>query len=291
MNRRTFLILAGSSLAAGALSACSQSAPVPDATLLDLAGRARGDAAALTTVRPDLAQIRLRQAETLEAEVGRLCGHFEDGTTPQSCVSTPTPTAAAPDATPEVLLTQAYEQVDAAVETIPSESTAIVSRIHTELAILSNAPAALADSVALSAADESSAKAALEWEYGATYALEMHQAFEPPELSEPLAAALAAHYQITRVVRAGLAAAGTADIPLPVAGYGVNSPYDQLFLSKTSQSAVSAWHGYATQASEAPWRVFCVRAASALAVQSVPALEFAGIQPWRADFLHLPKEN
>ena len=91
VNRRTFLAFTAVAFATAGLSACSRPAPEPNQTLVSLAEQARTDAAALAPVRSDLAAIRERHATMLSTEVARDCGHFENGSVPDSCVSTTSP--------------------------------------------------------------------------------------------------------------------------------------------------------------------------------------------------------
>ena len=119
VNRRTFLAFTAVAFATAGLSACSRPAPEPNQTLVSLAEQARTDAAALAPVRSDLAAIRERHATMLSTEVARDCGHFENGSVPDSCVSTTSPSAAtttsvaaAAHTEPNAVLKAALDQVN-----------------------------------------------------------------------------------------------------------------------------------------------------------------------------------
>ena len=297
VNRRTFLAFTAVAFATAGLSACSRPAPEPNHTLVSLAEQARTDAAALAPVRSDLAAIRERHATMLSTEVARACGHFENGSVPDSCVSTTSPSAttttsatAAPHAEPNAVLKAALDQVNSLLADIPADSAVVVARIHTELAILTMAAPPAFDqnnNITPTAADSDQVKKALEWEYATIYGLEVHEAFVANELASTLNDALDEHRRIATALRMGLESANVSDIPVAEAGYTINDVKNSGFFADSASQSVLAWHDYASHASDASWRALCIRIASTIAVTAVPALEFAGIEPWRADFLQL----
>ena len=297
VNRRTFLAFTAVAFATAGLSACSRPAPEPNQTLVSLAEQARTDAAALAPVRSDLAAIRERHATMLSTEVARDCGHFENGSVPDSCVSTTSPSAttttsvaAAAHTEPNAVLKAALDQVNSLLTDIPADSAVVVARIHTELAILTMAAPPAFDqnnNITPTAADSDQVKKALEWEYATIYGLEVHEAFVANELASTLNDALDEHRSIATALRMGLESANVSDIPVAEAGYTINDVKDSGFFADSASQSVLAWHDYASHASDAAWRALCIRIASAIAVTSVPALEFVGIEPWRADFLQL----
>ena len=297
VNRRTFLAFTAVAFATAGLSACSRPAPEPNHTLVSLAEQARTDAAALAPVRSDLAAIRERHATMLSTEVARDCGHFENGSVPDSCVSTTSPSAttttsatAAAHAEPNAVLKAALDQVNSLLADIPADSAVVVARIHTELAILTMAAPPAFDqnnNITPTAADSDKVKKALEWEYATIYGLEVHEAFVANELASTLTDALDEHRNIATVLRMGLESANVSDIPVAEAGYTINDVKDPGFFADSASQSVLAWHDYASHASDGTWRALCIRIASAIAVTAAPALEFAGIEPWRADFLQL----
>jgi len=262
-----------------------------------LAEQARTDAAALAPVRSDLAAIRERHATMLSTEVARDCGHFENGSVPDSCVSTASPSAAtttsvaaAAHTEPNAVLKAALDQVNSLLADIPADSAVVVARIHTELAILTmTAPPAFDqnNNITPTAADSDQVKKALEWEYATIYGLEVHEAFVANELASTLNDALDEHRSIATALRMGLESANVSDIPVAEAGYTINDVKNSGFFADSASQSVLAWHDYASHASDASWRALCIRIASTIAVTAVPALEFAGIEPWRADFLQL----
>jgi len=262
-----------------------------------LAEQARTDAAALAPVRSDLAAIRERHATMLSTEVARDCGHFENGSVPDSCVSTTSPSAtttnsatAAAHAEPNAVLKAALDQVNSLLADIPADSAVVVARIHTELAILTMAAPPAFDqnnNITPTAADSDQVKKALEWEYATIYGLEVHEAFVANELASTLNDALDEHRSIATALRMGLESANVSDIPVAEAGYTINDVKNSGFFADSASQSVLAWHDYASHASDASWRALCIRIASTIAVTAVPALEFAGIEPWRADFLQL----
>ena len=279
VNRRTFLAFTAVAFATAGLSACSRPAPEPNHTLVSLAEQARTDAAALAPVRSDLAAIRERHATMLSTEVARDCGHFENGSVPDSCVSTTSPSAAtttsvaaAAHTEPNAVLKAALDQVNSLLADIPADSAVVVARIHTELAILTMAAPPAFDqnnNITPTAADSDQVKKALEWEYATIYGLEVHEAFVANELASTLNDALDEHRSIATALRMGLESANVSDIPVAEAGYTINDVKNSGFFADSS------------------WRALCIRIASTIAVTAVPALEFAGIEPWRADFLQL----
>ena len=295
VNRRTFLAFTAVAFATAGLSACSRPAPEPN--LVSLAEQARTDAAALAPVRSDLAAIRERHATMLSTEVARDCGHFENGSVPDSCVSTTSPSAttttsatAAAHAEPNAVLKAALDQVNSLLADIPADSAVVVARIHTELAILTMAAPPAFDqnnNITPTAADSDQVKKALEWEYATIYGLEVHEAFVANELASTLNDALDEHRSIATALRMGLESANVSDIPVAEAGYTINDVKNSGFFADSASQSVLAWHDYASHASDASWRALCIRIASTIAVTAVPALEFAGIEPWRADFLQL----
>ena len=296
VNRRTFLAFTAVAFATAGLSACSRPAPEPNHTLVSLAEQARTDAAALAPVRSDLAAIRERHATMLSTEVARDCGHFENGSVPDSCVSTTSPSAtttsatAAAHAEPNAVLKAALDQVNSLLADIPADSAVVVARIHTELAILTMAAPPAFDqnnNITPTAADSDKVKKALEWEYATIYGLEVHEAFVANELASTLNDALDEHRRIATALRMGLESANVSDIPVAEAGYTINDVKNSGFFADSASQSVLAWHDYASHASDASWRALCIRIASTIAVTAVPALEFAGIEPWRADFLQL----
>ena len=297
VNRRTFLAFTAVAFATAGLSACSRPAPEPNHTLVSLAEQARTDAAALAPVRSDLAAIRERHATMLSTEVARDCGHFENGSVPDSCVSTTSPSAAtttsvaaAADTEPNAVLKAALDQVNSLLADIPADSAVVVARIHTELAILTMAAPPAFDqnnNITPTAADSDQVKKALEWEYATIYGLEVHEAFVANELARTLNDALDEHRSIATALRMGLESANVSDIPVAEAGYTINDVKNSGFFADSASRSVLAWHDYASHASDASWRALCIRIASTIAVTAVPALEFAGIEPWRADFLQL----
>jgi hypothetical protein len=262
-----------------------------------LAEQARTDAAALAPVRSDLAAIRERHATMLSTEVARDCGHFENGSVPDSCVSTTSPSAAtttsataAAHTEPNAVLKAALGQVNSLLADIPADSAVVVARIHTELAILTMAAPPAFDqnnNITPTAADSDQVKKALEWEYATIYGLEVHEAFVANELASTLNDALDEHRRIATALRMGLESANVSDIPVAEAGYTINDVKNSGFFADSASQSVLAWHDYASHASDASWRALCIRIASTIAVTAVPALEFAGIEPWRADFLQL----
>ena len=278
VNRRTFLAFTAVAFATAGLSACSRPAPEPNHTLVSLAEQARTDAAALAPVRSDLAAIRERHATMLSTEVARDCGHFENGSVPDSCVSTTSPSAAtttsvaaAAHTEPNAVLKAALDQVNSLLADIPADSAVVVARIHTELAILTMAAPPAFDqnnNITPTAADSDQVKKALEWEYATIYGLEVHRS-------------------IATALRMGLESANVSDVPVAEAGYTINDVKNSGFFADSASQSVLAWHDYASHASDASWRALCIRIASTIAVTAVPALEFAGIEPWRADFLQL----
>lgn len=297
VNRRTFLAFTAVAFATAGLSACSRPAPEPNHTLVSLAEQARTDAAALAPVRSDLAAIRERHATMLSTEVARDCGHFENGSVPDSCVSTTSPSAAtttsvaaAAHTEPNAVLKAALDQVDSLLADIPADSAVVVARIHTELAILTMATPPAFDqnnNITPTAADSDQVKKALEWEYATIYGLEVHEAFVANELASTLNDALDEHRRIATALRMGLESANVSDIPVAEAGYTINDVKNSGFFADSASQSVLAWHDYASHASDASWRALCIRIASTIAMTAVPALEFAGIEPWRADFLQL----
>ena len=296
VNRRTFLAFTAVAFATAGLSACSRPAPEPNHTLVSLAEQARTDAAALAPVRSDLAAIRERHATMLSTEVARDCGHFENGSVPDSCVSTTSPSAtttsvaAAAHTEPNAVLKAALDQVNSLLADIPADSAVVVARIHTELAILTMAAPPAFDqnnNITPTAADSDQVKKALEWEYATIYGLEVHEAFVANELASTLNDALDEHRRIATALRMGLESANVSDIPVAEAGYTINDVKNSGFFADSASQSVLAWHDYASHASDASWRALCIRIASTIAVTAVPALEFAGIEPWRADFLQL----
>ena len=295
VNRRTFLAFTAVAFATAGLSACSRPAPEPNHTLVSLAEQARTDAAALAPVRSDLAAIRERHATMLSTEVARDCGHFENGSVPDSCVSTTsaattTSVAAAAHTEPNAVLKAALDQVNSLLADIPADSAVVVARIHTELAILTMAAPPAFDqnnNITPTAADSDQVKKALEWEYATIYGLEVHEAFVANELASTLNDALDEHRRIATALRMGLESANVSDIPVAEAGYTINDVKNSGFFADSASQSVLAWHDYASHASDATWRALCIRIASTIAVTAVPALEFAGIEPWRADFLQL----
>ena len=297
VNRRTFLAFTAVAFATAGLSACSRPAPEPNQTLVSLAEQARTDAAALAPVRSDLAAIRERHATMLSTEVARDCGHFENGSVPDSCVSTTSPSAAtttsvaaAAHTEPNAILKAALDQVNSLLADIPADSAVVVARIHTELAILTMAAPPAFDqnnNITPTAADSDQVKKALEWEYATIYGLEVHEAFVANELASTLNDALDEHRSIATALRMGLESANVSDIPVAEAGYTINDVKNSGFFADSASQSVLAWHDYASHASDASWRALCIRIASTIAVTAVPALEFAGIEPWRADFLQL----
>ena len=297
VNRRTFLAFTAVAFATAGLSACSRPAPEPNHTLVSLAEQARTDAAALAPVRSDLAAIRERHATMLSTEVARDCGHFENGSVPDSCVSTTSPSAttttsatAAAHAEPNAILKAALDQVNSLLADIPADSAVVVARIHTELAILTMAAPPAFDqnnNITPTAADSDQVKKALEWEYATIYGLEVHEAFVANELASTLNDALDEHRRIATALRMVLESANVSDIPVAEAGYTINDVKNSGFFADSASQSVLAWHDYASHASDASWRALCIRIASTIAVTAVPALEFAGIEPWRADFLQL----
>ena len=293
VNRRTFLAFTAVAFATAGLSACSRPAPEPNQTLVSLAEQARTDAAALAPVRSDLAAIRERHATMLSTEVARDCGHFENGSVPDSCVSTTSPSAATTTSVatdPNAVLKAALDQVNSLLADIPADSAVVVARIHTELAILTMAAPPAFDqnnNITPTAADSDQVKKALEWEYATIYGLEVHEAFVANELASTLNDALDEHRSIATALRMGLESANVSDIPVAEAGYTINDVKNSGFFADSASQSVLAWHDYASHASDASWRALCIRIASTIAVTAVPALEFAGIEPWRADFLQL----
>ena len=265
VNRRTFLAFTAVAFATAGLSACSHPAPEPNHTRVSLAEQD--------------------------------CGHFENGSVPDSCVSTTSPSAttttsatAAAHAEPNAVLKAALDQVNSLLADIPADSAVVVARIHTELAILTMAAPPAFDqnnNITPTAADSDQVKKALEWEYATIYGLEVHEAFVANELASTLNDALDEHRSIATALRMGLESANVSDIPVAEAGYTINDVKNSGFFADSASQSVLAWHDYASHASDASWRALCIRIASTIAVTAVPALEFAGIEPWRADFLQL----
>ena len=245
VNRRTFLAFTVVAFATAGLSACSRPAPEPNHTLVSLAEQARTDAAALAPVRSDLAAIRERHATMLSTEVARDCGHFENGSVPDSCVSTTSPSdttttsaTAASHSEPKAVIKAALDQVNSLLADIPADSAVVVARIHTELAILTMAAPPAFDqnnNITPTAADSDQVKKALEWEYATIYGLEVHEAFVANELASTLNDALDEHRSIATALRMGLESANVSDIPVAEAGY-------TLTMSKTQDSSLTPHH-------------------------------------------------
>lgn len=100
--------------------------PQPDPTLLHLYAKAVDDS--LTATEPAVAGLRKGDADELAAEITRLCGHYEDGTTPPSCEVAIHTTAPAPfDAT--VTLQGILDSLGS----VPQESLPVVMDQYLEL--------------------------------------------------------------------------------------------------------------------------------------------------------------
>ena len=59
--------------------------PEPETALVELAFSAEDEAAAFAETNPALSELRAQQAGVLFDEIARVCGHYPDGTAPETC--------------------------------------------------------------------------------------------------------------------------------------------------------------------------------------------------------------
>ncbi|AKE41447.1 putative secreted protein [Corynebacterium kutscheri] len=144
-------------LSAFALASCSVlHGPTADPTLSLI----YSDAVANTEQGID----RAEDAATLEKEILRLCGHHEDGSTPDSCaIKTAT--------TPAHNITESSTRIFTSVDSIPQESMGIVATQFVHLASLGATIPELPANITLTDAETEAATALLQRHHATIYGL------------------------------------------------------------------------------------------------------------------------
>ncbi|MDU0477927.1 hypothetical protein QVA66_01590 [Staphylococcus chromogenes] len=246
MKRRLALILSPAVL----LCACSiASSPTPQPELNSLAQTALNDAAGLQATNPELSAVRRDHAQRLFAEVRRLCGTREDGSTPDTCV---VPTAdAVPTADTSDIVAKAAADLLIHVDKVPRESMPEVARIHTELAEL-GASAETSEPPAGSG----EARAVLEWENSVVYALKVTLAYagkHTPAVED----AISRHS-----ARAAALHAALPDAPPAAAAYNLSAYPDPAatmdFLKAIESDSVTRWNISASESDSGAWRRYAL---------------------------------
>lgn len=245
---RASLALVLSLSAAPLLSGCEVDeffGPRPNAAVSALAAGAREDAETLAETNPEISALRTEQAATFDAEVARLCGTLEDGSTPASCKQD--------EADSEPPETTGLDQMVATFGEVPEESRPLVAQ---QAVILAEAAgrvdvAAAAEQTDL-AGDPEAAEAArevLRREHALAYGVGVAKAFGAQGLGD-----------LTEAINERIAALTTAldptgDVPVAEAGYeitGTQTPSDpesaQAFVEAATSQAADAWLSAAASA-------------------------------------------
>ncbi|MDO5512659.1 hypothetical protein [Corynebacterium sp.] len=212
------------------LSSCSVEmlGPQPNAELSALADQAHATG-------------RAADAAELEAEIARLCGTHEDGTTPSSCDYSP---SAVDEADP-------FEVTVAAVDDVPAESRDLIARQAVALA------SGEADTVELSADAATQARELLAAEYARLHGLEAAQAFHAD--LDPLIDAT-----LDRITALRSVAEPTGDVPVAAPGYeptGALSPSDEGFVPALEAEREAQWLRAVSEAADDGWRAWLARTA------------------------------
>ncbi|WP_150114316.1 hypothetical protein [Corynebacterium oculi] len=261
---RTSLALVLGLAAAPLLSGCEIDeflGPRPNAAVSELAAGARADADRLSVDNPNLAALREEQARTFDAEVARLCGTLEDGSTPASCTNEEENT--------EPLEHTGLEQILLSFASLPEESRPLAAQ---QAIILAEATGTTDVEAAAQRADLSSdpeaadaAREVLRREHALAYGVGVAKAFGASNLKD-LTAAIN-----ERIAALTTALEPTGDVPVAEAGYlitGVPSPTDaasaQGFVTAAINQAADSWEAAAAAATgdEAGWLELAVTGAA-----------------------------
>ncbi|MDO5671158.1 MAG: hypothetical protein Q4G50_14300 [Corynebacterium sp.] len=225
MKRRLALLLLVPLLASCSVEMLG---PQPDRQLSALADQAHASG-------------RAADAAELEAEIARLCGTHEDGTTPSSCDYEPTPVEPA----------DGFEVTVAAVDDVPAESRDLVARQALALA------SGEATELELSETAASQARELLVGEYAHVYGLEVAQAFHSGTDSLIDAAD-------TRIAALRNVLDPTGSVPVAEPGYEVVvglDPSDEGFIDALEAEREAAWLRAVSEADDDQWRAWLARAA------------------------------
>ncbi|WPF65299.1 MULTISPECIES: hypothetical protein [unclassified Corynebacterium] len=262
---RASLALALSLAAAPLLSGCEVDrffGPRPNAAVSELAAGARADADRLSIDDPHLAALREEQARTFDAEVARLCGTQEDGSTPASCTTDQAEQT-------EPLEHTGLEQILLSFASLPEESRPLAAQQAIILAEATDttdvAEAAEKADLTASPTAADAAREVLRREHALAYGVGVAKAFGASDLAD-----------LTSAINERIAALTTAleptgDVPVAEAGYlitGVPSPTDaasaQEFVSAAINQAADSWEAAAAAApsDEAGWLELAVTGAA-----------------------------
>ncbi|MDP9851285.1 hypothetical protein [Corynebacterium lowii] len=247
---RASLTLAATLAAAPLLSGCevdSLFGPKPNAAVSALAQGAREDAERLEGSDPELSALRGEQALAFDAEVARLCGTLEDGSTPASCSAEKVEEASEP------VETTGLEQIIATFGDLPEESRPLAAQQAIILAEATGstdvAKAAQAANLTEEPEAAEAAREVLRGEYALAYGVGVAKAFGATNLKD-LTAAIN-----ERIAALTTALEPTGEVPVAEAGYeitGIASPTDaasaQAFINAAIAQAADSWEAAAADA-------------------------------------------
>ncbi|MBI9000698.1 ferritin-like domain-containing protein [Corynebacterium sp. CCM 9185] len=291
-------------LLAGCLSACQITpSPEPDPALAVLSADAHIDVAELSGTDPRGAAVRERHAEALDAEIRRLCGVLEDGSTPDSCtVPVSTDAAVSVDTGSGDVLPDSAALIARKAASAPKDSVLKLARMHGELAVITgttpepSATGKFVDGTVLApdSADLKAAERALEWQYSAIYGLGVAQAWADSGTAAVIGEAVDVHRQLANQLHELLSGVPGARSPVPAAGYefsGGDAPTDPdsalAAAVRIETDSVLMWQAAAAGAEKPGWRVWCLLAGSTATLRAVPLLAIAGTDPAAAGLLDL----
>lgn len=226
--------------------------PQPNEQVSALADRATTDSETWTG---EAAEVRTRHAAELSAEIARLCGQHEDGTTPDSCAWSPT------DTTPGEVsdsLTVTVESLDV----VPVESRDLLAQQATELAGLVE-PVTLPGPIELTPEAAEQARDLLRAEFATAYGLEVARAFHSASSVDARLDAGEERIALLREILTPL-----DDVPVAAAGYELSSglsPEDPAFVDKLHDDLVATWQGALGDATGAQWQGWLARGAAHVA--------------------------
>lgn len=254
-------------LAATLLTGCSFGANItPDEALTRVYSRTQLDAD--ITDLDKVTDVRARHKEELKTEILRICGTLQDGSTPPKCVLHDVMAAQFDERESAQVLADAAATIEAEIHNVPRDSVIILARQYAELATLALKAEDLPKEAQLTTPhDVERLKAAIEHEYGNSFALEVASAKEnggnEAKLDEMVEKHRKTAEQLSKYLSEGA--------PAPAPGYTIDDPIDNPngFATTLEQESVKFWLAEAVAAETDEWRIICLRAGAAAALRAL----------------------
>lgn len=231
---------------------------------------------------PALTSIYKQTSDSLKepvlAEITRLCGHFEDGSVPESCDPNKSPIPAANPGT---------AGIEEQLSQVPQESLPVVVEAYSQTYALTPTPerpsqlfdgidftSFIEDTGASATADKSAVASAIERELGVLYTIGTIRAFADNPTRDRLDDLEDQHEKVLAALTENLTTA--ANPPAIPAGYQIPSdilPADQPLtnnqdaigaVEKLTETTEAFWRRTAETAQTTPWRIGSIRIATLL---------------------------